>query len=77
MDSIDIAEGQDKDRILQDLEPLLREGGGRWSLIPNRRGIEANFQFKTFGKTWVCQPSKTLAEQSSNHLKERDTDTSI
>lgn len=57
MDSIEIAEGQDKDRVLQELEPLLREGGGRWSLIPNRRGIEADFQFKTFNLTWVRQPA--------------------
>lgn len=43
------------------LTDLLAEGGsGRWTLTADGQGIERNFKFKTFTKTWVC-PSNNLA----------------
>lgn len=51
--SLSIARGQNEKEILQSLKPLLRDAGGRWSITSNGRGIQANFHFKTFRKTWV------------------------
>lgn len=42
---------------LQQLQPsvsaLLVDGGGRWTLSLNRKGLERQFHFKTFKMTWV------------------------
>ncbi len=39
----------------QGLEPLLKDGGGRWTLLSSGMGIERSFRFKGFKKTWVCR----------------------
>ena len=31
-------------------------GGGRWRLTANGEGLEREFKFGTFAKTWVCLP---------------------
>jgi len=35
------------------LAPLLVENGGRWTLMANGEGLEREFRFKTFARTWV------------------------
>jgi len=37
----------------QDLAPLLKSNGGKWTLIESGKGVERGFKFKTFKKTWV------------------------
>ena len=51
--NVSIANGQSEKEILQELGPLLQEMGGRWSVVPNGKGIHADFHFKTFKKAWV------------------------
>merc|ERR1712093_60646 len=36
----------------QDLAPLLKSNGGKWTLIESGKGVERGFKFKTFKKTW-------------------------
>lgn len=50
--SLEIANGENEGEILQALKPLLYRSGGRWSVSPDGRGIQADFHFKTFRKTW-------------------------
>ncbi len=45
----------------QALGTLLKDGGGRWTLLSNGMGIERSFKFKGFKKTWVCRiPYRSL-----------------
>jgi len=37
---------------LKDLAPLLKDNGGKWSLIDSGKGIERGFKFKGFKKCW-------------------------
>lgn len=46
--------GYDPEQGTRDLAPLLRENGGKWSVIESGKGVERGFKFKTFKKTWVC-----------------------
>ncbi|EGS21406.1 uncharacterized protein CTHT_0032640 [Thermochaetoides thermophila DSM 1495] len=41
------------------LAPLLVENGGRWTLMANGEGLEREFRFKTFARTWP-QPQMPL-----------------
>lgn len=50
------SEGQATEAALTN---LLAEGGGRWTLAADGQGIERNFKFKTFTKTWVCSKITT------------------
>ncbi|KAI9050474.1 hypothetical protein LZ554_005637 [Drepanopeziza brunnea f. sp. 'monogermtubi'] len=36
----------------QELAPLLRANGGKWTLVESGKGVERRFRFKTFRKTW-------------------------
>jgi len=36
------------------LAPLLKSGGGRWTLTADGEGLERTFKFAGFAKTWVC-----------------------
>ena len=52
----------------QALKSLLKgasEGDGKWTLIPNGKGIERSFKFKTFKKTWVL-PVLSLSPSPQN-----------
>lgn len=40
------------DQGSKDIQPLLRSNGGKWTLIESGKGLERNFKFKTFKKTW-------------------------
>ncbi|KAL8987589.1 MAG: hypothetical protein Q9177_003215 [Variospora cf. flavescens] len=53
MHTLSIAKGQDEKEILEYLEPLVRDTGGRWSIIQSGKGIHADFHFKSFKQTWV------------------------
>ncbi|KAL9021749.1 MAG: hypothetical protein Q9185_001113 [Variospora sp. 1 TL-2023] len=53
MHTLSIAKGQDERQILEYLEPLVRDTGGRWSVTQSGKGIHADFHFKTFKQTWV------------------------
>lgn len=58
--NLSIAAGQNENEILKNLNPLLRDyGGGRWAIIPNGKGIHADFRFRTFKRTWVSSISHT------------------
>lgn len=43
----------DPEQGARDLAPLLAGEGGKWALIESGKGVERNFKFKTFKKTWV------------------------
>ncbi len=49
--------GSDPSALTASLAPLLTTNGGRWTLTADGEGLERNFQFKTFAKTWVSHPS--------------------
>ena len=48
-----IAAGQDEKSVLDGLKPLLFESGGRWSMALSGKGVEADFQFRSFNQAWV------------------------
>lgn len=52
-DVASFAPGEDGPHTLSLLTPLLRSNGGRWQLTDTGNGLERNFRFKTFKKTWV------------------------
>ncbi|KAH7386220.1 pterin 4 alpha carbinolamine dehydratase [Cadophora sp. MPI-SDFR-AT-0126] len=36
----------------EEVAPLLKSNGGKWTLIESGKGVERGFKFKTFKKTW-------------------------
>ncbi|CZT04696.1 related to pterin-4-alpha-carbinolamine dehydratase [Rhynchosporium graminicola] len=40
------------DKANEELSPLLKSSGGKWTLIESGKGVERGFKFKTFKKTW-------------------------
>lgn len=51
--TLSIAKGQDEREIVESLQTLIRDTGGRWSVTQSGKGIHAEFHFKTFEHTWV------------------------
>ena len=49
---ISASEGEDAEQLAKDVTPLV-EGGGKWELLENRRGLRTEFRFKSFKTTWV------------------------
>lgn len=47
------SEGEEVETLSEKVSSLLVIGGGRWTLSKDRKGIERDFQFSTFKKTWV------------------------
>ena len=45
--------GSDPAALAPSLAPLLTTNGGRWTLTADGEGLEREFKFKTFAKTWV------------------------
>ncbi|XMA14945.1 hypothetical protein WAI453_007736 [Rhynchosporium graminicola] len=41
------------DKANEELSPLLKSSGGKWTLIESGKGVERGFKFKTFKKTWI------------------------
>ncbi|KAI9859700.1 MAG: hypothetical protein M1824_003672 [Vezdaea acicularis] len=46
------SEGEEVETLSEKVSSLLVIGGGRWTLSKDRKGIERDFQFSTFKKTW-------------------------
>jgi pterin-4a-carbinolamine dehydratase len=47
------SEAEDPKQLEVLVAALLAEGGGRWHLTSTGKGLEREFQFKTFKKAWV------------------------
>ncbi|KAI0013128.1 transcriptional coactivator/pterin dehydratase [Xylariaceae sp. FL0662B] len=62
--------GADEAALSQALKPLLRQQGGRWTLIPGGEGLERSFKFKTFAKTWDFMTAVSLQCKLKNHHPE-------
>jgi 4a-hydroxytetrahydrobiopterin dehydratase len=56
------SEAPDPSQVASLAAVLLVEGGGKWHLTSAGKGLEREFQFKTFKKTWV----RTLHQTSQD-----------
>ena len=52
--------GEDEEQLSRDAAALTTQGGGRWKVTDDSRGLERTFRFKTFKATWVCEHSAFL-----------------
>ncbi|KAI1394102.1 transcriptional coactivator/pterin dehydratase [Hypoxylon trugodes] len=70
--SAQFSAGVDETALTRSLEPLLASAGrgGRWALIPGGEGLERNFKFKTFAKTWDFMTAVSLQCKLKNHHPE-------
>lgn len=50
--SLAISASSDPTALKAALPPLLRSTGGSWALSPAANGLERDFKFKTFKRTW-------------------------
>jgi len=50
--TVKITTDSDSAMVKAALSPLLQSGGGRWNLTLKNNGVEREFKFKTFQKTW-------------------------
>ncbi len=57
--------GSDAAALEPSLAPLLTANGGRWSLTASGEGLEREFKFKTFAKTWACPSSPVVTTANS------------
>ncbi len=60
--------GSDSAALATSLAPLLTTNGGRWALTADGEGLEREFKFKTFAKTWVSYQQTPSNTQCSNYL---------
>ncbi|CAD0088581.1 unnamed protein product [Aureobasidium mustum] len=44
--------GEDEEQLGRNAIALTKEGGGRWKVTDDNRGLERTFRFKTFKATW-------------------------
>ncbi|KAM7206873.1 Pterin 4 alpha carbinolamine dehydratase domain containing protein [Naviculisporaceae sp. PSN 640] len=71
MPSAKFSPGSEGPAMEATLSRLLAEGGsGRWSLTADGQGIERNFKFKTFTKTWDFMTAVSLQCKIKNHHPE-------
>lgn len=45
--------GEDEEQLGRNAAALTTQGGGRWKVTDDSRGLERTFHFKTFKATWV------------------------
>jgi 4a-hydroxytetrahydrobiopterin dehydratase len=50
--TVKITTDSDSAMVKAALGPLLQSSGGRWNLTLQNNGVEREFKFKTFQKTW-------------------------
>jgi hypothetical protein len=48
-----VSANSDKDKIVNDLRPIILDYGGRWDLGADFKSLERVFRFKTFKAAWV------------------------
>jgi len=60
------SDGSDTTDLETSLAPLLTTNGGRWTLTADGEGLEREFKFKTFAKTWVSNKTTPLST-TMNH----------
>lgn len=57
------SDGSDITALGTSLAPLLTTNGGRWTLTADGQGLEREFKFKTFAKTWVSERERESQKQ--------------
>lgn len=56
--------GEDEEQLGRNAVALTTEGGGRWKVTDDNRGLERTFRFKTFKATWVCEERTLLGNKT-------------
>lgn len=55
---------EDEEQLGRNANALTIEGGGKWKVTDDNRGLERTFRFKTFKATWVCEKHTFLDEKT-------------